>query len=268
MFSLNSINSTALTLNASARLEWVDIAKGVAIILMVIGHTGIPKPLSNWIYSFHMPLFFVLSGALTSWNRGISDFVTHKIKTLMFYFVVYSIINFILLQFCITEIREQSIVYLLTNGWGGFALWFIPVLFFSLILCRFISDKYVLIAIFTFLTIGWALATSSVSLPWSLCSIPYSSALILIGRYYSSFIKNEVTQLSPHLFIIILLSSLSGGAIISQFYKLDIIANIILPVIPITLAAILGVLFLILVSVWAKISPYSRQSCNPLVNTL
>lgn len=39
-----------------------DIAKGIAIFLMVIGHTSIPKIANTWIYSFHMPLFFFVSG--------------------------------------------------------------------------------------------------------------------------------------------------------------------------------------------------------------
>lgn len=59
-----------------ARLEWVDIAKGIAIILMVIGHE-VPKVQSQHIYalifSFHMPLFFVLSGftsrPVETWER-------------------------------------------------------------------------------------------------------------------------------------------------------------------------------------------------------
>ncbi|MBM6955334.1 acyltransferase family protein [Limosilactobacillus coleohominis] len=45
------------------RIEWVDIAKGIAIILMVVGHE-IPTG-DIWyrlIFSFHMPLFFILSG--------------------------------------------------------------------------------------------------------------------------------------------------------------------------------------------------------------
>ena len=45
------------------RLEWIDLAKGIGIILMVIGHMpSIPSAVHNWIFSFHMPLFFFLSG--------------------------------------------------------------------------------------------------------------------------------------------------------------------------------------------------------------
>lgn len=41
----------------------IDLSKGIAIILMVIGHS-LPDhhPFRDWIYSFHMPLFFMMSG--------------------------------------------------------------------------------------------------------------------------------------------------------------------------------------------------------------
>lgn len=56
------------------RLEWVDVAKGVAIILVVLGHalrglagsdivpTAVYQFLDSRIYAFHMPVFFALSG--------------------------------------------------------------------------------------------------------------------------------------------------------------------------------------------------------------
>ena len=39
-----------------------DIMKGVGIVLMVIGHCAIPHLFRNVIFSFHMPLFFMISG--------------------------------------------------------------------------------------------------------------------------------------------------------------------------------------------------------------
>lgn len=47
------------------RLDWVDIAKGIAIVLMILGHSSLPNTIQNWIYSFHMPFFFFISGVLT-----------------------------------------------------------------------------------------------------------------------------------------------------------------------------------------------------------
>lgn len=42
-------------------LVW-DAVKGVAIILMVIGHSGCPVYLRRFIYLFHMGVFFYVSG--------------------------------------------------------------------------------------------------------------------------------------------------------------------------------------------------------------
>ncbi|MBF1069294.1 MAG: acyltransferase family protein, partial [Prevotellaceae bacterium] len=43
------------------RIEALDIAKGIGIILVIIGHMS-SSYLRDWIYSFHMPLFFIISG--------------------------------------------------------------------------------------------------------------------------------------------------------------------------------------------------------------
>lgn len=37
-----------------------DIAKGIGIILVLIGHT--PTNMTTWIYAVHMPLFVFISG--------------------------------------------------------------------------------------------------------------------------------------------------------------------------------------------------------------
>ena len=46
----------------SERVIWVDTAKGFAIISVVLGHSSLPIELRSVVYSFHMPLFFMLSG--------------------------------------------------------------------------------------------------------------------------------------------------------------------------------------------------------------
>lgn len=46
------------------RLTWVDITKGLLMILVVVGHYPgqLDFPLGKYIYWFHMPAFFLLSG--------------------------------------------------------------------------------------------------------------------------------------------------------------------------------------------------------------
>lgn len=44
------------------RLIYIDIAKFIGIILVILGHMGFPSYIYNYIFSFHMPLFVILSG--------------------------------------------------------------------------------------------------------------------------------------------------------------------------------------------------------------
>src|SRR5262249_32909710 len=59
------------------RIGWIDAAKGLAVSLVVFGHVLGSAIARNWIssdgggllcynfiYTFHMPLFFIISGAL------------------------------------------------------------------------------------------------------------------------------------------------------------------------------------------------------------
>lgn len=51
--------------HAPQRLDWVDVARGIGIIAVVVGHVWTRGPLRDAMYSFHMPLFFLLSGMLS-----------------------------------------------------------------------------------------------------------------------------------------------------------------------------------------------------------
>ena len=55
--------------SAAPRIEWIDFAKGVVIILMVFLHITRFEDLSKFIMLFHMPFFFVTAGFLLNLNR-------------------------------------------------------------------------------------------------------------------------------------------------------------------------------------------------------
>lgn len=98
------------------RKYWLDIAKGIAIFLMVIGHTSIPNVVSNFIYAFHMPLFFIASGLTSNYGKHtVGGYVKHKSYTIMLPFLTYSVIV-ILLQYSIGALDATNF---LKTGWGG-----------------------------------------------------------------------------------------------------------------------------------------------------
>jgi fucose 4-O-acetylase-like acetyltransferase len=50
---------------APDRIDWVDVARGIGIVAVVVGHVWTRGGLRDAMYSFHMPLFFLLSGLLS-----------------------------------------------------------------------------------------------------------------------------------------------------------------------------------------------------------
>lgn len=52
------------------RIIWIDYAKAIAMLFVIFGHVDSGNYLTNWIYSFHMPLFFLLSGITLKVYRG------------------------------------------------------------------------------------------------------------------------------------------------------------------------------------------------------
>lgn len=64
----------------NTRIEWIDTAKGLGMILVIAGHTFALK-YSGFLYSFHMPLFFLLSGLVYNSDKYLSFGLLVKKKT-------------------------------------------------------------------------------------------------------------------------------------------------------------------------------------------
>jgi fucose 4-O-acetylase-like acetyltransferase len=78
------------------RIEWIDAAKGIGIILVVAGHVPTTDPIRQFIYSFHMPLFFFLSGLVfKSENLDLKSFFLKKARSLLFPYICFAIITYL-----------------------------------------------------------------------------------------------------------------------------------------------------------------------------
>lgn len=86
---------------ARGRIEWIDIAKGLGIVLVSFGHlrngdsqsVRLPAldPLITVICLFHMPLFYLLGGLTFSMRNGLKAFLVRKVKTLLIPYYVFSL---------------------------------------------------------------------------------------------------------------------------------------------------------------------------------
>ena len=46
------------------RIGWIDVTKGIAILLVILGHSLVGLKINDYIFAFHMPVFFITSGIL------------------------------------------------------------------------------------------------------------------------------------------------------------------------------------------------------------
>lgn len=164
------------------RIQFIDIAKGIAIFLVVWGHTATNQeqlspdcPLViRILYAFHMPLFFFLSGlsmsttplrTLTEWRA----FFKKNILTVAFPFFIWALIycrftygNFAWI--CYGSWQALGMVESLTS------LWFLPTLFVGKILVEIMvsytgQKAWTPIAL-VFLAIGIMLPSMELGYPW------------------------------------------------------------------------------------------------------
>ena len=129
----------------------MDIAKGIAIVTVLIGHTSaINKNVQIYLYSWHMPIFFIVSGILLqyrdSWRyRSYKGIVVRKAKSLLYPYLTFSILTTIYsIKFTVgtsaivmsfyknigANILVQDILGTIL-GIGIWLLWFLPALFFG-----------------------------------------------------------------------------------------------------------------------------------------
>ncbi len=126
----------------SKRIEWIDICKALGIIIVVMGHLTIPKSFDIWIHSFHMPLFFILSGLCFNEikHSNIIKFITNRFKTLIIPYIIFSILLYyiwVLILFVFSNGTTNGSCELfkcmlnpstLTTCYGA-VNWFLPSLF-------------------------------------------------------------------------------------------------------------------------------------------
>ncbi len=127
------------------RIYYLDMAKGIGAILMVLGHVPeLPEVVRAVVTSFHMPLFFVLSGIILSatgeTNRSFREILKRKMRSIMIPYVVFSVLSHMVEIFLILVMDsgtwETFGMHLFATAFlvGATVFWFLPTLFFGEIL--------------------------------------------------------------------------------------------------------------------------------------
>ena len=193
------------------RVQYIDIARGIAILLVIVGHmvTGLPLAI---IYSFHMPLFIIASGMLykeKSYDKAIKDVF---FKLILPYIICILVVNILFFNksMSLWEIIKnwaEEIFYSFVAYRGGKinypiyineigSLWFFPFLAIIRMLFRFLKkiskgdQLQLLFSVSLISFIGYLLGINAYFLPYA-----FDIALFGIIFYYIGYILSQTKSL-------------------------------------------------------------------------
>lgn len=135
------------------RETWLDSFKGLGILLVVLGHCFPPeRGLTNYLYSFHIALFFFASGYLLPkelYRTKFRDFLQGRFHRLMIPYFSYGLFTYMVWllvgrnfgmnkQLAVNPFKPFLGIFY-GNGFDNYlvfniAIWFLPALFCTLIL--------------------------------------------------------------------------------------------------------------------------------------
>ncbi|MEC3910810.1 acyltransferase family protein [Sphingobium sp. CR2-8] len=187
---------------AQFRLDWVDVARGIGVVAVVIGHVWTRGPVRDAMYSFHMPLFFLLSGMLSR-PHAIGDFTRRQLVKQMRPYAA-----FLLILLVADQIIERlkgglpifhqwpgdSIPILLGGSWlrGPYTIfWFVPCLLiarllFNVALVRWpdvLNRRWGLILL-PMIVLAYALGRWTEASPLGVLSVPMAFVLLWTGAIW------------------------------------------------------------------------------------
>lgn len=194
------------------RIYWVDTLKGLLIMLVIMGHRagdGFSHGLllsKVYIYSFHMPLFFFLSGYVFKIKgKSFNEFVRGKIKTLIvplvFFSLIISIFNYTYYGIVLGYSESYNIESLIHNiigigvqsGSGIYksCRWFLASLFviqiIMYLIIKILHENIKKIAVFSMVLVvlGSIYVSIGPNLPWML-----DTSLVMLFFFSMGYISS------------------------------------------------------------------------------
>lgn len=194
------------------RIYWLDIAKGIGIILVILAHSIFP--FVQQIDYFHMPLFFILAG-FTFKAKQVKDFLLSKVNRIFVPYIFWAILS--------------GLISLIPHGYGGVfngPLWFLQNIFVALILIfiGYLSKSYIyILIIFSVSILSSIIPDFDKVLPFQLGLGATSALFIYLGtlcgkRIKKSSRRNGFLILIISLIIFCLLSVIARNSGLSGSY--------------------------------------------------
>lgn len=137
----NEVNSD-IGSTAPTRLAYLDILKGIGIILVVMGHIYRNTIFYSFVYSFHMPLFFFAAGCVYKCRSVLVD-LKRRAQTIVIPYFSFGLLTLLYWQLLERRFRESSmsfggaVIGLLSGQYDyldfNVHLWFLPCFFITVV---------------------------------------------------------------------------------------------------------------------------------------
>lgn len=134
----------------------VDVVKGIAILLVILGHSFCSYPLDLGsqfpklgyvVRSFQMPLFFIASGFLFSTKGSFREFMSKKARRIVVPFLVFSLLS-VGLKFTFSSFTRSGEIDMAVSLYGivqGHSYWFLYSLMWFMVVAWLIKRIDILI---------------------------------------------------------------------------------------------------------------------------
>ena len=144
-------------MSTRVRSAGIDAVRIFGILAVIFGHVYAGNTTNQWIYSWHVPLFFVITGYLWSPGRTVRREATSRWRTLGLPYIGWFVVALAFLLFDMSRSGPISWDVVLHEVWGGAlsggpfgTFWFVSVLFFAAVLFRVVERLPV--------TVQWTIA--------------------------------------------------------------------------------------------------------------
>lgn len=184
------------------RVVWIDQLRAFTFYFVYLGHLATRGQLNEWIYSFHMPMFFVISGLnlnLTKmYDTKFKDFIIHLTERMVVPYLWLQLlsmgIKYIFLQRA--DIVPKYLLGIITanshiiNAPSN-PMYFVLLLFLAQLgmwlIVKLTRKNRLLIAIVVAALSVISAVTSLTPMPWHINVVPTAMLLMYIGRLLMDF---------------------------------------------------------------------------------